>query len=36
LLWLIDRMFALKLTGVELKDEQPQVASDVRPLLADD
>jgi ethanolamine ammonia-lyase small subunit len=26
LLWLIDRMFALGLTGVGLKDEQPQLA----------
>jgi ethanolamine ammonia-lyase small subunit len=30
LLWLIDRMFALGLTGVGLKDEQPQVAADAR------
>jgi ethanolamine ammonia-lyase small subunit len=36
LLWLIDRMFALGLTGVGLKDEQPQVAPGVRPQLADD
>ena len=27
LLWLIDRMFALQLTGVGLKDEQPQLSS---------
>jgi ethanolamine ammonia-lyase small subunit len=28
LLWLIDRMFALGLTGVDLKDEQPQLLDD--------
>jgi ethanolamine ammonia-lyase small subunit len=36
LLWLIDRMFTLGLTGVELKDEQPQIPLDVRPQLASD
>jgi len=34
LLWLIERMFALGLTGIGLKDEQPQLLSDgVPPLL---
>jgi ethanolamine ammonia-lyase small subunit len=33
LLWLIDRMFVLGLTGVGLKDEQPQVAETALPRL---
>jgi ethanolamine ammonia-lyase small subunit len=33
LLWLIDRMFALRLTGVGLKDEQPQLPDDSMPSL---
>ena len=31
LLWLIDRMRRLRLTGVGLKDEQPQIASEAGP-----
>jgi ethanolamine ammonia-lyase small subunit len=33
LLWLIDRMFVLGLTGVGLKDEQPQLAETMLPRL---